>query len=84
LSGGGLSGGLRRSGGGGGVEQYAVGDSLRGSGVADHHGGVENTRMNDYDGIRSTVPPHRVLQMIGEQRFYEVMRSHANDLTETM
>ena len=62
--------------------QYSVGDSLRGAGLADHHGGIENTRMREYDGIRSTVPPHRVLQMIGERRFYEVLQHHANEQSE--
>jgi len=63
--------------------QYSVGDSLRGSGLADHHGGIENTRMRDYDGIRSTVPPHRVLQMLEEKRFYEVLQHHANEKSES-
>ena len=38
--------------------------------------------MRDFDGIRSTVPPHRVLQMIGERRFYEVLQHHANEMGE--
>ena len=61
-------------------EYMSAGSTLQ---VGDSLSGARNDALNfkasarEYEGIRSTVPPKRVLQKVSERRFYDVLQNHA-------
>ena len=64
---------------GGGGHMFEGNGGRKGAAIYKSPGGrLMNQREDrEHDGIRSTVPPKRVLQMISERRFHDVLQNYA-------